>query len=92
MNIRPDPWAAIDNPPADLSDTETNIRNAVTLIRRITERVDEPTLAKVASIWIFAGAETVRDYGARVQDVHDRQIWAEPVLHCQGWISMHRSQ
>lgn len=79
MNISPELWSALSDPPGDLTDPSTNIRNAVTLIRRITERVDEPTLAMVASIWIFAGAELVSDYGARVQDVHDRQIWAEPV-------------
>lgn len=72
MNINPDLWSALSDPPADLNDPRANIRNAVTLIRRITERVDDPTLAKVASIWIFAGAEQVGDYGARVQDVHDR--------------------
>ncbi len=78
MNINPALWSTLSDQPADLSDPRANIRNAVTLIRRITERVDEPTLAKVASIWIFAGAEQVSDYGARVQDVHDNKIWATP--------------
>lgn len=78
MNINPELWSVLSDPPADLNDPEMNIRNAVTLIRRITERVDEPTLAKVASIWIFAGAEQVGDYGARVQDVYDRELWEEP--------------
>ena len=78
MNIDPELWSVLSDPPADLNDPEANIRNAVTLIRRVTERVDDPTLAKVSSIWIFAGAERVGDYGARVQDVHDRRLWAEP--------------
>ena len=77
MNINPELWSTLSDPPADLSDPRMNIRNAVTLIRRITDRVDKPTLAKVASIWIFAGAERVGDYGARVQDVYDRELWKE---------------
>ena len=80
MNINPELWSALSDPPADLNDPEMNIRNAVTLIRRITERVDEPTLAKVASIWIFAGAEQVSDYGTRVQDVYANRRWEEPVV------------
>ena len=79
MNIRPDPWAAIEDPPADLSNPETNIRIAVTLIRRIGNRIEDPTPAKVASIWNFAGRELVNDFGARVQDVYDRRLWALPV-------------
>lgn len=75
MNIRPDPWSALDNPPADLGDQETNIRIAVTLIRRISERIDDPTPAKVASIWNFTGRERVNHYGARVQDVYQNRTW-----------------
>lgn len=75
MNIRPDPWAAIEDPPVDLSDPATNIRIAVTLIRRIIDRIDDPTPAKVASIWNFTGRELVNDFGARVQDVYDRKPW-----------------
>ena len=84
MNINPELWSTLSDPPADLSDPRMNIRNAVTLIRRITDRVDKPTLAKVASIWIFAGAERVGDYGARVQDVYDRQLWMEPFTPTPG--------
>lgn len=80
MNINPELWSALSDPPADLNDPVMNIRNAVTLIRRITERVDEPTLAKVASIWIFAGAEQVSDHGARVQDVYANRRWEVPVV------------
>lgn len=80
MNIRPDPWAAIEDPPADLSDPATNIRIAVTLIRRIAERVDDPTPAKVASIWNFTGRELVNDFGARVQDAYERRLWGLPVI------------
>ena len=76
MNIRPDPWAALTNPPADLADSETNIRTAVTLLRRIAERIDDPTPAKVASIWNFTGRELVNDFGARVQAVYDERTWA----------------
>jgi hypothetical protein len=80
MNIRPDPWAAIDDPPADLHDPETNIRIAVTLIRRISQRIDDPTPAKAASVWNFNGRESVNDFGERVHDAYKRRMWAQPVL------------
>lgn len=75
MNIRPDPWAATEDAPADMSDPPTNIRIAVTLIRRIVDRIDDPTPAEVASIWNFTGRERVNDFGARVQDVYERKPW-----------------
>lgn len=80
MNIRPDPWAAIESPPADLADPATNIRIAVTLIGRIAERIDDPTPAKVASVWNFTGRESVNDFGERVGDVYERRMWALPVI------------
>ncbi len=84
MNIRPDPWAAIEDPPADLGNPETNIRIAVTLIRRIGHRIEDPTPAKVASIWIFTGRELVNDFGARVQDAYDRRLWELPIAPARG--------
>lgn len=80
MNIRPDPWAAIEDPPANLADPATNIRIAVTLIRRVSERIVDPTPAKVASVWNFTGRESVNDFGARVGDVYERRMWALPVI------------
>ena len=78
MNIRPDPWAAIDAPPADLTDPATNVRIAVTLIRRLSERIDDPTPAKVASIWNFTGHESVSDLGARIERVMEEKPWQMP--------------
>lgn len=80
MNISPDPWSALNDPPADLTDPEANIRIAVTLIGRISERIDDPTLEKVASVWNFTGRETVSDFGARVRDVYENRRWEDPVI------------
>lgn len=67
--------SAIADPPTDLGNPGTNTRIAITLIRRIWERIDDPTPAKVASIWSFTGHELVSDYGARVQDVYENRLW-----------------
>ena len=80
MKIRPDPWAAIDDPPADLVDPATSIRTSVTLIRRNIERLEDPTPSKVASSWNVTGRESVNDFGARVQDVYERRLWTEPFI------------
>lgn len=79
MNIRSDPWAGLDDPPADLTDPATNIRTSVTLIRRITERIGDPTPSKVASIWNSTGRENVSDFGARVERAMGEVLWQVPL-------------
>lgn len=79
MNIQPETWAGLGAGPIDFHDPEMNIRAGVTLIRRIIDRVDDPTTAKVASIWNFTGRELVNDFGARAQAVYDNAQWRTPV-------------
>ncbi len=79
MNIQPKTWAGLSDGPIDFHDPEMNVRAGVTFIRRIVERLDDPTPARVASIWNFTGRELVSDFGARTQAVYDNPEWRTPV-------------
>jgi len=52
-----------------------NIEYGVVLISRIKARIRYPSVAKIASIYNFLGAEIVTDYGARVQSIYARTPW-----------------
>lgn len=80
MNISMETWSGLGAKPEEFFDPEINIRIGVTLVRRIRDRIAEPTPEKIASIWIFTGRELVNDYGARVQDVYERQVWMLPIV------------
>ncbi len=52
-----------------------NVELAALLLKRITVRVQQPTLAKVSSIYNYLGRENVSDYGARVQEIYNKKLW-----------------
>ncbi len=77
INIKPGMWAGLDGvKKEEFKNPEANIRAGVTLIRRIQDRLDDPTPAKVGSIWHFTGAEKVNDKGARIQRIFDQKAWS----------------
>ena len=76
MNIKPGMWAGLDGvKKEDFKNPEANIRAGVTLIKRIQDRLDDPTPAKIGSIWNFTGAEKVNEIGARIQKIFDQKTW-----------------
>ncbi|MEE9250111.1 MAG: hypothetical protein V3U93_03160 [Alphaproteobacteria bacterium] len=76
MNIKARLWAdLIGVKEEEFRKPEVNIRVAVTLIRRIQERLDDPTPARVGSIYNFTGREKVSDVGARIQKAFDEKLW-----------------
>ncbi|MBE9065035.1 hypothetical protein [cf. Phormidesmis sp. LEGE 11477] len=77
MNINPETWGDLVEEGADFSDALVNVRAGVTLISRIQERIEKPTVAKVASVYIFTGRENVNDYGARVAEVYAKRMWQQ---------------
>jgi hypothetical protein len=50
------------------------------LIRRIVERLEEPTVSKVASLYNSLAKDQVTDYGARVADVYRTKAWHRSFL------------
>ena len=77
MNVNPETWGDLVGEDADFSDPLVNIKAGVAVIRRLRDRIKNPTIAKVASPFKFTGRENVNDYGARVAEVFNRRIWEE---------------
>ncbi len=76
MNIKPGMWAGLDGvKKEEFKNPEANIRAGVTLIKRIQDHLDDPTPAKIGSIWNFTGAEKVNEKGARIQRIFDQKAW-----------------
>lgn len=75
MNIKAGKWKKLGLTAENVKKPEPNIRAGITLIKRIVNRIPDPTVAKVASIYNFAGRETVNDYGARVATVYGKKPW-----------------
>jgi hypothetical protein len=78
MNISLVPWKALGFTEADFNDPRMNIRAGVTLLKRIIERVQNPTVAKVATLWNNLKREAVNDFGARTAEVYRQQLWRIP--------------
>lgn len=75
MNIRPDIWAGLGFTERDLHNPRTNIRAAAILVRRIHERLDDPTVSKFATLYNLLPETSVTAYGARVAEVYRTRAW-----------------
>ena len=78
MNIGIEPWKSLGFTEADFNNPRMNIRAGVTLLKRIIERVANPTVAKVATLYNNIRREKVNDYGARVAEIYRQQLWRIP--------------
>ena len=52
-----------------------NIEFGIILLSRISNRLEDPTPRKVATIYNFLGAEKVSEYGARVAKIMKEKPW-----------------
>ncbi len=84
MNIKGSIWQDLI-PGGDFSDPVINIRAGVTLIKRITDRLDNPTVEEIATLYNSTGRELVSDYGARVKMVKDNQLWLDAQNYPSGY-------
>ncbi len=76
MNIKPTPWDELmSDQNADFDDEATNIEAGVILIKRITDRLENPSPAAVASVWNFLGREKTNDIGAYVGRIYAEKPW-----------------
>lgn len=58
-----------------IKNPEKNIQLACILLKRIEERIPNPTIEKIATIYNFLGAEETREYGARVKQIYLNKEW-----------------
>src|SRR3546814_2106490 len=77
MNIQPKLWAPLAGEGADLYDPLQNIEAGVRLLKRITERLKNPTVAKVATLYNSLPKEQVTDLGARTAVDYGTRAWGQ---------------
>lgn len=75
MNINPEIWGGLIGKEPDFNDPTQNIEAATILIKRISDRLENPTPEAIASIWNYLGRETPNDLGAYVQTIYDSKMW-----------------
>lgn len=75
MNIRPKFWGSLSPDHPDLKDPAANIHAGIVLLKRITERLDSPTIAKIATLYNSLSADSVSDYGRRVAEIYETKPW-----------------
>lgn len=76
MNMNKETGAKlIGKTPEDLYDPANNIEASAIMLKRISDRIDNPTAAKIGSIWNFTGREKTNDFGEYIQRVYDEKPW-----------------
>lgn len=76
MNVHEDFWKDLIGD-RDLWTTEDNIDIGTLILRRIIDRLEDPTVAKVATIYNSLGRETVREFGVDVAYYYSQRIWEQ---------------
>lgn len=76
MNIRYDVWGRLGFSERDFYDATINVRAGTMLLRRILDRVEDPTLSKVATLYNSLAKDSVTEFGARVAEVYRLKPWA----------------
>ena len=77
MNINPEIWGGLLGGKADFYDPAQNIEASTILIKRIADRLENPTAEAVASIWNYLGQEETVELGAYVQQVYESRAWEQ---------------
>lgn len=75
MNIHYKYWRKFGFKKESLICPHCNIEFGMIILKRIQERINNPTITKIASIYNYIGAEKVTDYGERVSNVYLTQPW-----------------
>ena len=76
MNINGDMWSKIINKrPDDLFGKENNIEAGVILLKKIQDRLDDPSPDKVGSLWNSLAAEHTNNVGVAIQQAYKEKPW-----------------
>ena len=76
MNINGKIWGElIDKPGEKLNNGKDNIEAGVILLKRIGDRIENPTPEKIGSIWNYAGRENVNEIGKEIGQAYKSKPW-----------------
>lgn len=78
MNINGEIWGGlVDKPGEKLNNDEENIEAGAILLKRIGDRIENPTPEKIGSIWNSVGRENVNEIGKEIGDAYKTRPWAK---------------
>lgn len=78
MNINGKIWGGlIDKPGQKLNNDQENIEAGVILLKRISDRIENPTPEKIGSIWHFTGRENVNEMGKEIGEAFRNKPWTK---------------
>lgn len=76
MNINGKIWGGLINKKGSrLDDEKDNIEAGVILLKRIQDRIEKPTPAKIGSIWNFTGRENTNEVGQEIENAYKTKPW-----------------
>ncbi len=75
MNIHYDYWKELGFSESQLEDPKINIHVGTLLIKRIQDRIRDPKIVKIASVYNVLGREKVNEYGVQVANIYRKKSW-----------------
>ena len=75
MNIHYEYWKKLGFSKDQLLNPKINIHAGALILKRIQNRLNDPKISKIASVYNFIGKESVSDYGARVAKIYNERAW-----------------
>jgi hypothetical protein len=76
-----DKGVVIDQGQDVLDDPRLNIRAGATLLRRIRDRLQDPSIQNIATLYNGLSMENVTDYGKRVDEIYRTKEWNRRRFH-----------
>lgn len=67
----------MDREPDDLYDTEYNIEASAVLLKRLANRIENPTPEKIGTLWQSTAKDKTSFYGEYIRRVYDEKPWAK---------------
>jgi hypothetical protein len=71
------PSYAVDDATKVFNDPQLNIRAGAILLKRIQDRLEDPSIRNVATLYNGLGKPAVTDYGAQVEQAYQNREWQQ---------------
>ena len=75
MNIQGKLWSDIGGQKFDTYNSDQNIELSVLLLKRLSETIDKPTVAKIGTLWNSLAKDKISNFGARVEHNYNNKYW-----------------
>ena len=75
MNIHAEYWKGLGYDRKDLDNPKKNVQAGVLLLKRISDKMPNASVDKIATIYNSLDARHVSDYGARVKKLIEEKPW-----------------